>query len=186
LLLCLCRPCAANASAVAALSTVAATLPHCLRCSANAATALPTPFAMIFLPLPCSRCRCRPVTLLPHCSPLLNCHHRHHCHHCVDTAALALPTPPPRVDAVSGVLASAELLLCCFCKCCHCAANASTALPPLPPCSRHRHRSAAACYTTLSAVAKPLSRCLRCSAGAATVLPPLTSHCRRHCCAACC
>ncbi len=43
-------------------------------------------------------------------------------------------------DAISVVLASAELLLCCFCQRCHRAANAGTALLMPPPCSCRRHR----------------------------------------------
>jgi hypothetical protein len=92
---CLRRPCAADAAAASALSTVTAPLPRCLRRSADAATALPTPFTALLPPSPCCRRRCRPVTLLPRCSPPLSCHHRCYCRHCSDAAALALATPSP-------------------------------------------------------------------------------------------
>jgi hypothetical protein len=190
LLRCLRHPHAANTATT--LLTVAALLPCCLRCSANAATALP------MLP---SRCR------RPHCSATPWLLPSHPDAPLLAAAKLPLPLslPPMRccrrpctADASAALRAIASLLPRCLCR----SADAATALPPLSPrcrcccpaacrhsaaavlllpmltlCCRHCHRTANT--VTMLQLLPPLCRCLL------PCCPLPLSCCRHHHCCQC-
>ncbi len=111
------------------MPSIAAPPPCCLRCSANAATALPT--------LP--PCCCRPhssaaLWLLPsHPAALL-----------LATAKLPPPLSPPpmlchRRPCTTNTSAMLPTITSPLLRCLCCSADAATALPPLSPCCRYRH-----------------------------------------------
>jgi hypothetical protein len=165
---CLRRPHAADAAT--ALLTVATPLPRCLRCSSDAATALP------MLPPRC-RHRCRaaatptalPQPLRPPCRPAACRRRRLQRCHCAADAALVLLTPPSYC---------APLPLCC---------RAASATLPTLPLRFQRRRHAAAAVAVLPPLptlchrrhCRPVTLLPRC-------LPPLSCRCKhhRHCCAA--